>query len=427
MNNLEKILITAQGFGFGPASKAGSIASYCRGHSSDIQIDFGGQGIAYELGLSKQSLFNNIFETNNDRINALIESYDLLISVMEPNSVLLSKKYGVKSVYVDSLFWFWDWSSLDLEKTFHLRDELKSINMDNLLKDLSNQHPHTSQFFGHFLSDRSFIQAYPHSQSRKDIRNQEIGNVEIVGPIIDDRYKSNQENDILLITFCGQKNPIVSFENSINYCNFCLSVLEKGLMDFSENNKQIKIQVIGHQAIMDYLENKYPKKFDISFKHLKHEEYYKTINRSFAIFGPPSITTIYESMIYEKPYIFLPEQHDGHYPNYLKITQKTRLDTEKAIPDIFSGFMFTPLFASLKDMSENHINKLYGIINKYNTGNYSIQNIRTMYSKIFGNIKDNHSAYDLFLKQRKSIAVFKDYPENGAFTIAKQIMGGRIK
>lgn len=61
---------------------------------------------------------------------------------------------------------------------------------------------------------------------------------------------------------------------------------------------------------------------------------YRKLATSKILFTPAGVTTIYESICYGTPIVFLPEQHDGHYKNYMRLTDDKKYD------DIFPELLF---------------------------------------------------------------------------------------
>jgi hypothetical protein len=426
----KRIIITAQGYGFGPASKAGSIASYLKRTSGDIFIDFMGDGIAFDLATSKKELFDNIYPVKNEfEIEKVLKNgnYNLLVSVMEPKAIMVAKNYPIKSVLVDSLFWFWNWGSFLEKNSISKIKEDFSISVKDLPIRFSEIHPHETQLVSYIFADKRFIQAYPNSCSRKDLNLSDFGEYQIVGPIIDDTYLNPKTpKSRLIISVCGQKNPEVDNKKSLEYCRFVLSLLSEGLSELLKKSPNIKPILVGHPEIMGLLKQELigTELEYLEVRHLTHEEYYKTINSAIAVIGPPSITTMFECYAYGKPYIFLPEQNTSHWPNYSRITDQYFVNSGKSREDVFPGVLITPLFLNLSGLDEFNIKRIYDAIKEINSGNCNElkETMKATYTKIIPLLLSEEYRKMLFMQQTKSIETFTKYPANGAKEIANQLI-----
>ncbi len=352
---MQRVLVSAQGFGFGPAAKGAVVASLLRRDNPHIAIDFIGTGTAYELANTRRNIFQNVYD---NRQRGMIEQrisdkyYDAVVSVMEPKIVLTAHIYKVPVVLIDSLYWFWDWRPDRID----FLDNLPVQTLEDLAYIGKNTHPHEQQYLAHKYALISYLQAC--FDEEKASRNIEyIPHKKIVAPIVDASFAAakKSDNNTAVLSFCGQFNPIVKPENVLDYCKLILGVTKDGFGEFLQKEEN-RLLIIGHPFVMKNLaeiikQTGFP---SVLCKHLNYHDYYETISSASAVIAPPSLTTFYESRAYDKPLIFLPEQHDGHWPNYRALTGHVENPEE-----IFPGQMLTPFIRHLKGMKESDITVLY--------------------------------------------------------------------
>ena len=394
---MKRILFSAQGFGFGPTAKAAVIASLFLRRNQNLVIDFIGSGTAYELASSRKNIFTNLYTSQQQEIiTKRIENryYNAVISVMEPKVVLIAHLFHVPVFLVDSLYWFWDWP---LERIVSL-SSLKIQTLKDIGDIFQKIHPHERQFLAHKYASNSYLQAC--FDAEKASRNMEyIKNQKIIAPIIDTSYVSqdNSHHNTVVLSFCGQFNPVVDATEVLNYCKLILTITRKGFELFL-NDPQNHLLIIGHPFVMESLteiikEIDFPR---VKCQHLCYQDYYKTINSATVIIAPPSLTTFYESRAYGKPLIFLPEQHDGHWPNFKTLTRN-----EKEPSRVFPGQMLTPFISDLKEMKEGDIKTLYEKIANLLTEreNPLLKLLQDTYTRVISNISDATYLADLTQRQ----------------------------
>ncbi|MGM5482560.1 MAG: hypothetical protein ACQESF_03805 [Nanobdellota archaeon] len=423
-----KILIAAQAFGFGPSSKAATISAYLRKEDPNIHIDFVGGDLAFDLAQSKSHLYDNIHLADSfTAIEELMtEDYSKVISVMEPKTTFVAFDKEIEVDTIDSLFWFWQGSKIFKNTSkCQIRSSYSNKDISEIIKDFEKLHPHDTQLLGHLLTSKSYIQAYPNSGEREDLQMQDIENYSVVGPIVDSRFLNvDVPNDTILLSFCGQTNPQVTESQALGYCLFTLDLLSEGLGNFLNNRPNICLTIAGNSKIMQNL-NKHMNQYKFAnceARNLNHNEYFKTLNRSVAVIGPPSITTMFEAFTYNKPYIFLPEQNDSHWYNYKGITSFSGQSLEDNLKGAFPGFLFSEIFQHLEDMPEEGITKIYDSIRELQNGSRNIKEyMKRRYEHIFENLCNNGGYRKLYSEQMTHLKSFKSFEINGAQQIAKDI------
>ena len=108
---MKKILIYAAPFSYGPTGKALSLAS----HLKDFyQVELAGYNTSYELmQLDKDiPIINLDSKTPEQLANRTLLNYDLIISCSDLKLASRANQLGVKSIMLDSLFW-WQAPSCD--------------------------------------------------------------------------------------------------------------------------------------------------------------------------------------------------------------------------------------------------------------------------------------------------------------------------
>jgi len=424
----QKYLITAQAFGYGPTSKASTIASFLKKIEPASEIDFAGSDISYDLAKSKEPFFDRIVKVENlITLDELMSSmdYDMIISVMDPSSAILGYNHRIKVATVDSLFWFWDWSKFQetytLDKVMH---QFTNVLVSDIGNFLLNMHPHETQLVGHLLANLRFVQTYPgHSEnSNCDYFNQ-LNALE-VGPIVDDSYiNPNVATDKILVTFGGQKNPLVDINQAVEYCSFVVNLIMDGLHNLSIRG--ITPIICGNPEILRVVSEKMNDSTlkNIKLAHLKHKEYFEVMNSSIAVMGPASITSFYEANAYGKPYIFLPEQHDGHWPNYARLIESfSSKYKDDNLRDAFPGFMLSESLEDLKGIKEIDVNLIYTLINQFNQNKVGITQLSLYYSSILSKIQEDTYRTDLRLLQKDALGLCLNGYNNGAQTIVEHII-----
>jgi len=414
--NKRRIIVTAQSFGYGPCSKAVTISSYLKRFDSSIQVDFTGSGTALDFAASNYSVFDNIIKRADPNDYSVISNgeYDSLISIMDPTSVLCAKQRGKKTAYVDSLYFFWNWREiLDKSKPNVLRDSY--LNSKNSLDDLLILHPHERQLIGHILSDHSFIQKYPGFE-RKDIKLDDIGSYTLVNPIIDlNEISDVNERDTLMISFCGQISPLVDVAKATDYAKMCLKLLEPALSVLNSNTKCL---VVGNPEVVRELK----KSTNVSVMALPHTEYLRSLNRSLCLIVPVSITSTYEALAYNVPVIFLPEQHDGHGPNHMRL-----IGSNNSSDNPFPGILFYQRLPQMNDLLEKDVSKIYDVtLTKSDRRIHMLFNeMSAVFREAVPKVETKNYRDSLVSRQRDRFEMNNSFSISGGYEIAKKILSER--
>jgi predicted Rossmann-fold nucleotide-binding protein len=325
-----KILSSAQSFGYGPCSKLVTFVNHIRAiYDSDVKVDFIGDDISLVYALKNSPSFNNVFEYKGEY--PATEDYDLVISAMNPYTAIWGWFSKKRVIYIDSLFWFWKWDKKNFPKIERLIQELRSANnVDELWSILKEVDDHHLQYIAHKLSSISLVQKFSDSKKAPDdLFRKNISDLIEVGPIIKTSLKEKTEKrDRILISLGGLYSPLNRLKESTRYANFVLNLLDEFIEQLPND---IEVILTTNPELASNITSKIDR---LTITSLNNEQFLKTLNKSILLFTPPSITTIYESLYYDVPVIFLPEQHDGHFPNFLRLSSKKISILRKIFPEL---------------------------------------------------------------------------------------------
>lgn len=322
-----RILTSAQPFGYGPASKLVTLAKWLR-PQADYHIDFLGDDVALTYVLQNSLYFNNIFEYSGEYPNHA--EYDLVISVMNPYIVIWAWIHNIKSIYVDSLFWFWNWDESRFDHLESIIEELKSVNKIDeawaLVKDVD---PHDMQYIAYKLTNKSLVQKFSFEADQKAQKDKFRDNLEItyIDPVIDiSKRKSNKERNKVIVSLSGLLSPLNREKEALRYSSLVMNLLDEMIGDLPDN---VEVFLTTNPNVITKIR---PINERINLVSLSNNAFLELLNETVILFAPAGITTLLESLSYDVPIFFLPEQHDGHYKNYMRLTNA--LSEREAFPEI---------------------------------------------------------------------------------------------
>lgn len=415
---LNKVLVTAQSFGYGPSSKAVTIGESIKKISPKTSLTFAGESTSLVFAKENRDVFDEIVEVNSIRkLVELLEtkSFDHVISVMEPIMATLAYSKKVPVSYVDSLYFFWKWQNI-LKKTTpkKLKEEFSKKYYPECINTLMEMHPHERQLVAHILSTQSFVQRFP-GFKRDDVSAKEIGNVIPIKPIIDITWIAPKKRNLLLISFCGQLSSVVDLKKAIDYVTLCIDLISDGLKKLDKNITPI---VVGNPKVMRELR----KHISLKAISLSHQEYLRTLNRAVGLVVPVSITSIYEALAYNVPVIFLPEQHDGHALNYMKLLSGNRKG--ESFKKSFPGILFYEWFPQLKYLPEEGTVKIYDLVTALKNGAHCefVRKSKRIFGDVIPKLADYSYREKLIKYQKRSVGGKNLIFHGGSITIAKNVV-----
>lgn len=366
-----RIFATAEAFGYGPCSKLVCMVKELRNKIPDSRIDFLGEESALSFALQNNHLFNSVKEYNGTYPD--YNDFDLILSVMNPYAILWGWFYRKKCIYVDSLYWFWKFEEKNYEKLESIIDQLTNAeSIDEvwaLIKDVTG---HNLHYIAHRLSTISCNQYFNDFDHETDIFRKNIKNIVNVNPIIDGSCKQKVERDTILISLGGLLSPLNQEKEAQAYINLVFKITEDFLLEAS---KQYKVILAINPEVSKFIQE-VPQNVCIS--SLTQEEMLKTINRSVLVLTSAGITTMYECLIYDTPFFVLPELHDGHYPNYLRLAGGDKKKINE-IAEVFPNALINPLINNKQDSNpDDEIRKIQSFIKKVNiTNDKSLQQMKS--------------------------------------------------
>lgn len=267
-------------FGFGPVSKAATIAKEIKIKCPQIETHFFGGGIALQFA-EQSKAFDYLFEADVDETNKLeyilprLKKYKTVFSVLNlPLLPLWNENFG-RLFFVDSLAWLWKEPPDGIEnvETYFVQDYLISTER---IREWKNLYPiNLIPPIGLMLSDNLPIQNSGIRQNR------------------------------LLINFSGCSNQFVKTQIYEKYVITLLSLI----LENSANNYK-KIEVCVNRKIAEKL-NKLFKSDSLIIGQLSHEEFINKLSDSRLLLTAPGITTTLEALSLNTPLGFLLPQNDS--------------------------------------------------------------------------------------------------------------------
>ncbi|MFZ2152724.1 MAG: hypothetical protein WAV41_01555 [Microgenomates group bacterium] len=395
---MKKILCSAQSFGYGPVSKLVTLVKLISSlEGSDVEVDFVGDSIALIYVQQNKNLFNKI--TSFSGTYPDLQSYDLVISVMEPHLAIWSSLNNKKTFYVDSLFWFWSWDNEHLNLIENSLKNNTNSSTINKWKHLTSFDDHHLQYIAHKLSDYSLTQTFINVAKKEDSFREKIGSKEI-GAIIDTTLKrKNLKRNKIIVSLSGLLSPLNKIENAIKYSELVLTLLGGFIRQLPED---IEIILTTNPLVASQIKVTNDR---IKIKSLSHDELLNLLNESILLFAPVGITTLYESLLYDVPIIFLPEQHDGHFSNYSRLMGDSLSLNE--LRKIFPEMLFnTRINRKANNNPDQEIGEIQSLINNFDKENALVEDMKKVLKKVDQAIKDENVREKLLSSQQKTVLTY---------------------
>jgi hypothetical protein len=311
---MTKVLVTAEAFGFGPASKLQAICVEL--DRRGVECDFVGSAAALTFASSNEEAFSSITGLDNMPALAMIDpgGYDAAISVMDPFIALWSSMHGIPCIYVDSLYWFWQWLP---EREPALQDQAMLLrtmpSIAEAMTALDRIPMHDGQYIAHYLATATCAQRAPKAADRAHTFRG-IGDVYLVGAIIDLSHRRPERPVHWLATTSGMVNSLIPAELAVDWVRIVACLIEEA----ADNSGVAEpILLAGNPAILALAGDVASDR--IQSIPMDHRAMLSAMNTSFACLMPPGLTTLMESAAYGVPAAFLPEQHYAHLSNYHEV------------------------------------------------------------------------------------------------------------
>lgn len=273
---MAKLVLTAENFAFGPIGKLLDIAKLLKdqGH----ELIFAGFGTA--LQLAEGFPFTKIYkiDTDNpaskDALEKVITQADLVISCMDLPSVIVAKRLGKPVVWVDCLFWFWE----------YIPEPLFDIDLyvrERSLKDRVNELKYGTK----------------------------IKNLFSVGPIIPKIMHAERKSKALISFGGGEASYWYKSGIDSNYPFVMTDILLKNV-DWSRFERTI---VTTSKRILKELSKRFPlSPFKFSTCG-SHDGFIKELSESEIVLITPGLVTSQSVFELGTPAIFLPPSNNSQY------------------------------------------------------------------------------------------------------------------
>jgi len=400
-NKNTKILIGAQSWAYGPAGKASAIGHEFK--KRGVSLDFVGADTSLDFCRNTKH-FDQFFQISSvkDYLNLDILKYDAVVSIMDPFLSLTAKKNNIPIFYVDSMSRFWIWKNT--KRTLDNIKKLEQFNLKVALKKMNEIEPDNRQLIGHLYSNYIFTQGAPQfiSETKNKIKN--------VGSIINLSFINKKKRDTVLVSLSGGISPVTDLNSAIKYAEMIINLVSDSVKNFISSKRFV---MTGHPSVIDKI-NKKGSIFE--FLAMNHEEFLKELNRAIVVLVPCGFTTIFESLAYKTPLIFLPDNHNGHVYEYLIISEKIKKYRESVFPNL----LFTLDNSNLSNI--RRINDSMKIIRRFTNMYFEDIDFRKKYkqklNKIINDFNKNKNLANLQIKAIKNFIPFF----NGTTFIADKIL-----
>ncbi|MCO5974317.1 hypothetical protein [Actinoallomurus soli] len=310
-----RIIMGAQGCGFGPAAELVAVSRLLTGH----ERVFVGDGVAAAFAHRNADAFDELHERPpgavSTAIDDLVGSGDLVISVMEADLVLRAATVGRPAVVVDSLFGFWSLRR-PLAAVQRLCASLPRSSFAAAARHLAGLSPHERIVAAHLLAAHSVVQTFPGVPERA-AAFAALGpgpEIHLTGSIIDLEGVREVPQDAapgcdLLINVGGFKNFLLDFDVNDDY----LRLLHRWIPDLLRDwprfarvlvcggpygpGRERTFSVAGRRA---------------DFRLLPQRELLRCAAAVPDYLIAPGLTALHEAMALGRLPLGLPEQHYAH-------------------------------------------------------------------------------------------------------------------
>jgi hypothetical protein len=258
------ISFVATSFGFGPVSKAVSIARSLHRTSPDAHTTFYGDGVAFDFA-TRSDAFDEVVRCDVDaaepleRLCPVLRRADAVVSVLNTDLLLRWRAVDPPLHYVDSLDWMWPAPVAGLDVVT-----------------------------GHFVQDYLL---------RPDA---DRGNATVVPPITPVRAEDGPRSG-LLVNLSGLSNPLSDGSCYPRYARVTLDALLPAARE-----RYGTIWVCCNARLAAELRQHYP---DVPIDHLPHDEFLARMATAERVLTSPGITTTVEAVALGTPLGFLLPQN----------------------------------------------------------------------------------------------------------------------
>lgn len=300
---MRTIIASAEPYGFGPVSKLAAICRMLR--NSGYMIHFVGSGTAFTYASVEPEAFDTATLGGANEMSRLLGETGSLIalSAMDPLLPLCARTRGVPSVYVDSLFWMWDWPDEEALDASWQREILHGDgDWENTLSRMSMPE---AEYVGHRASTVSAVQRTPSTLDAADRPSSLLPVVE-TGAIVDTSRIASSPRSHWLVSLSGLTNPLVSTEQAVAWADATVKIFVDSVK--RADLAGAPIHLTGNAQVLSHLETS-P---DVFFRPRTSGEVLELMNGALGCFTPPGLTTLFECAAYACAVIPGPPQHYAH-------------------------------------------------------------------------------------------------------------------
>ncbi|HEV7744527.1 MAG TPA: hypothetical protein VGO56_06000 [Pyrinomonadaceae bacterium] len=267
----------ATSFGFGPVSKAVSIASEMKAQAPDLETHYFGAGIGYDYA-QKSAAFDSLVKVDVDRHETLVSllpqlaAYGAVFSVLNLDILTLWRSDLPPLYFVDSLAWMWP----------------------SLPAGIGNAAVY-------------FVQDY--LLSRERIRDWSLAcPLVLVAPIesVSSLEVPPEKVNRLLVNFAGCANPFAPSELYEKY-GF---ILTSSILEEAEQRYE-RIVFCCNEPLANYLRRSVGAASSVEFRHFAHDEFLQLLVSSQRVLSAPGITSTVEALASQTDFGFLLPQNDS--------------------------------------------------------------------------------------------------------------------
>lgn len=299
-----KLLFSAEPYGYGPAAKAVAIARtlHAQGHS----ISFVGSGTALHFAQGAADTFDTCLDEHLVDYSGLLQlNFNAAVSVMEPSLTVAAHAVGLPSVYVDSLYWMWNWADNDSQRLRAVVEHIAQLPVDSALEALATEDMHDGQFVAHRLATRLLVQrSFESNQS--GLRS--LMTPTMIGPVVEKCPTSEPYKGPIVASISGMLSSLVDMHLALPWAQAVVDLLHDGYLN---SNLTCGIIVQGNPAVLSNLRSPASSHFQIS-PAADHVEAMERLANAPISLAPPGITSILEAWQHSVPFVALPAQHYAH-------------------------------------------------------------------------------------------------------------------
>jgi hypothetical protein len=313
---MTRVLVTAEAFGFGPASKLHAVCVELGRRG--VECHFVGDSVAATFARSNADAFASIvaIESMADLQYVSPDGFDAAISVMDPYLSLWAGLHDVPCVYVDSLYWFWQWPA---EREPELQQTAKSLlsreSVAEAFAALATVPMHDSEYVAHYLASVSCVQRTPKTAPRAR-RLTGLEPIRPVDAIVDLSHRAPAEPQRWLATTSGLVNSLLPIDSAVEWVRTVARLIEEAA---ELGGLDQPVTLAGNPAVLELCPEIATEQ--ITPMALSHDEILRAMNDAVGCLTPPGLTTMLECAAYGTPMVMLPEQHYGHLSNFEEVSR----------------------------------------------------------------------------------------------------------